>query len=279
MRRLILTEPPDHTGSIVLGGRDFRYLVRVLRLDRGDQFRGLLPDGTETLFKIVGIGKTSLTACAIGSVQGDEAFVSTGIPPSALADWERKELVPALSPIILCQALPKGQKMDLIVRQATEAGVALIIPFVSRYSVPKVDRALGMQKIERWNRIVKEARQQSGSDVATRIEPITDVAGLINYWEQVRRAHSGSRAILLHQDPLAKGTLHGYLEGNVETILIVVGPEGGFSQEEATEFMAHCFKPLLLGANVLRTETAALYAVAAIQVLLLEKASWNLSNR
>ncbi|WP_304223644.1 16S rRNA (uracil(1498)-N(3))-methyltransferase [Gracilinema caldarium] len=279
MRRLLLAEPPDHTGSIVLGGRDFRYLVRVLRLDRGDQFRGLLPDGTESLFKIVEIGKTSLTARTLGSVHSDESTASKGIPASIVADRERREQVPSVSSIILCQALPKGQKMDLIVRQATEAGVAAIVPFVSRYSVPKVDKTQGLQKIERWNRIIKEARQQSGSDVATRIEPITDVAGLISYWEQVCQTYSESRALLLHQDPLAKGTLHGYLEGNAETVLIVVGPEGGFSQEEAAEFMAHNFKPLLLGANVLRTETAAIYAIAAVQVLLLEKASWNLSNR
>lgn len=279
MRRLLLAEPPDNTGSIVLGGRDFRYLVRVLRLDRGDQFRGLLPDGTESLFKIVEIGKTSLTARRLGSVHSDESSASKGISASIVADRERKELVPSLSPIILCQALPKGQKMDLIVRQATEAGVTAIIPFVSRHSVPKVDQVQGMQKIERWNRIIKEARQQSGSDVATRIEPITDITGLIAYWEQLHQTNNGSRALLLHQDPLAKGTLHGYLEGNTETVLIAVGPEGGFSQEEAAEFAAHNFKPLLLGANVLRTETAAIYAIAAVQVLLLEKASWNLSNR
>jgi len=72
--------------------------------------------------------------------------------------------------------------------------------------------------------------------------------------------------------------LHGYLEGNIESVMIAVGPEGGFSEDEANCFIDQGFKPLLLGVNILRTETAAIFATAAVQVLLLEKVSWNLSN-
>jgi 16S rRNA (uracil1498-N3)-methyltransferase len=271
MRRLILSEHPGTLGTVRLGSKDYRYLVRVLRLQEGDQFRALLPNGTEALFRISEIGTSSLAASVI-----DE---TVAVPDSALADQERRATLPSVPPIILCQALPKGQKMDLIVRQATEAGVSLIIPFVSQHSVPRLDRTASQQKLERWNRIIKEARQQSGSDVATRMEPITDIQGLLTFLENHRQTRPQSRALLLHQDPLAKGTLHGYLEGNIESVLIAVGPEGGFSDEEAAQCIAQGFSPLLLGVNVLRTETAAIFATAAVQVLLLEKASWNLSNK
>ncbi|AEJ18406.1 RsmE family RNA methyltransferase [Gracilinema caldarium] len=270
MRRLILTEAPGTSGILNLGSREYRYLVRVLRLEAGDHFRALLPNGTETLFKIIEIGKTSLKAAII-----DELGV---IPDSARADQKRREILPPVPPIILCQALPKGQKMDLIVRQATEAGVSHIIPFVSQHSVPRLDMTASQQKLERWNRIIKEARQQSGSDVETQIHPITDMAGMFVFWNTLQQKTLNCRALLLHQDPLAKGTLHGYLEGSVESVLIAVGPEGGFSEDEANQCIAQGFKPLLLGMNVLRTETAAIFATAAVQVLLLEKASWNLLN-
>lgn len=272
MRRLILTEQPGTSGVVRLENKDYRYLVRVLRLQVGSQFRALLPDGTEAFFTITEIRKSSLKAC----MANDPAVPP---PDSAVADQRRRATLPKVAPIILCQALPKGQKMDLIVRQATEAGVSIILPFVSQYSVPRLDTKASQQKLERWSRIIKEARQQSGSDVATRIEPITDIGGIITVWNQIREKSPRTRALLLHQDPLAEGTLHSYLEGTVESVLIAVGPEGGFSDEEAAQCIAQGFSPLLLGVNVLRTETAAIFATAAVQVLLLEKASWKLSNK
>lgn len=270
MRRLILNEYPGPSGSLSLGSKEYRYLVRVLRLQIGEQFRALLPNGKETLFTITAIGKSGLEVALVKDIGP--------LPESAIADEERRATLPPLPPIILCQALPKGQKMDLIVRQAAEAGVSHIIPFISQHSVPQLDKSTAQQKLERWNRIIKEARQQSGSDVTTRIEPITDMKGLLEFWEQQKKITPNSQAILLHQDPLAQGTLHGYLEGNIQSVHIAVGPEGGFSDEEAAQCIEHGFKPLLLGVNVLRTETAAIFATAAVQVLLLEKASWILSN-
>lgn len=278
MRRLILGEVPNPEGYLTLGSKEYRHLVRVLRLGIGDQFRALLPSGTEALFQIVEVKKTTLEACRIEVPDGGTS-VSSSAPASARADEERRRSLPQVPPIILCQALPRGQKMDLIVRQATEAGVSLIIPFVSKHSVPRLDRTASLQKQERWSRIIREARQQSGSDMATRVEAITDIEGVIAFREKLARHQTGSRALLLHQDPLAKETLHRYLGGYVESVLITVGPEGGFSNDEAANFMKHGFNPLLLGVNVLRTETAAIFATAAVQVLLLEKASWNLSNR
>lgn len=278
MRRLILPEPPTEKGTLSLNGKEYRYLVRVLRLAVGDQFRALLPSGTEALFTIVQIGKTSLDArMETGPLSGSSHPENT--VAGALADQNRRRILPPVPPIILCQALPKGHKMDLIIRQATEAGVSIIVPFVSKHSVPQIDAAAELLKKERWNRIIKEARQQSGSDIPTRLHDITDLNGIIKLWQESRENQTGYRALLFHQDPLAQGTLHGYLDGDIKSVLIAVGPEGGFSEEEAHTLIAHEFNPLLLGVNVLRTETAALFAAAAVQVLLLEKASWNLSNR
>jgi len=80
--------------------------------------------------------------------------------------------------------------------------------------------------------------------------------------------------IFLHQDPLAQGTFHSYLGLGPDAVALAVGPEGGFSFMEVEQLVSARFLPALLGANVLRTETAAIFALAAVHAILLEKTSW-----
>jgi 16S rRNA (uracil1498-N3)-methyltransferase len=75
-------------------------------------------------------------------------------------------------------------------------------------------------------------------------------------------------------DGLEQGTFHEYLYNSPTFVAVAVGPEGGFSPGEAARFMAEGFKPLVMGSTILRTETAALYATAAVRIILLESASW-----
>jgi 16S rRNA (uracil1498-N3)-methyltransferase len=162
--------------------------------------------------------------------------------------------------------------MDLIIRQAAEGGVSEVVPFTSAYSVPRPDGSGG--RLERWRRIIREARQQSGSAVDTAVrEPVTFDA-LLGYWEALRLKYERPRALILHQAPLEKGSFHEYLDKRPDLVVLAVGPEGGFSPEEVSRVTALDFKPLTMGDTVLRTETAALYAQAAIRIILLESASW-----
>lgn len=267
MRRFLLTLPPDSEGRVRLTGKDHRYLCRVLRLRQGDWFPASLPSGEEVRFHIRSIGSTSLEGQVLREEGLDRPRGTVGKPQPGIGG--------AVPPIILCQSLPKGQKMDLIVRQATEAGIERILPFVSEHSVPTVGNdAEGIRKKERWDRIVKEARQQSGSPVATTVEKPTSTDGIVEFWKSFSLSKAKTVGILFHQDPLAQGTLHGYLSGCPEAVILVVGPEGGFSDSEASKFLDAGFKPILLGGTILRTETAALFAAAATHVILLESASW-----
>jgi 16S rRNA (uracil1498-N3)-methyltransferase len=165
--------------------------------------------------------------------------------------------------------------MDLIVRQAAEGGLAEVYPFASAHSVPKIDGPEG-GRLERWRRIVKEARQQSGSAVETVVHAPCTLEDLLDYWRALKERALKERALglFLHQDPLARGTFHGYLGNTPRLVAAAVGPEGGFSPEEASRFMAEGFKPLTMGDTILRTETAAVYAAAVIRIILLESASW-----
>jgi 16S rRNA (uracil1498-N3)-methyltransferase len=270
---LILSEGPSPDGLVRISGKDFRYIARVLRMGVGDRFRAVSPSGRELSIIVVSVGSGTL----VGST--DVSGPETGIDVERSLDIGRRSMLPSLPPIVLLQALPKGQKMDLIVRQATEAGIALILPFTSERSVSRPESGRDAQsKRERWERIVREARQQSGSDVSTAVAPLCDASTAMATWKTFRRERGGGVGILLHQNPLAQGTLHGYLSDDPPAVALAVGPEGGFSATEAEEFMAADFAPVLIGANVLRTETAALFAIAAVQTVLLEKTSWMLKT-
>jgi len=251
MKQFILSSEPDRSGRVRLEGRDYRYLARVRRLAPGEYFPALLPNGAGVVVRVCSVDNRTV----VGEV------APSGPSPHASP----------LPPIILFQALPKGEKMDLIVRQAAEGGLAEIVPFASEFSMVKQTSG---HKVSRWERIIKEARQQSGSTVATAIRQPLSMDGLFAYWEQLVKERPRALGLLFHHLPLAQTSLHGYLDNSPETAALVIGPEGGFSSAEAERFTAAGFKPFTIGDTVLRTETAALYAQAAVRILLGEKDSW-----
>jgi 16S rRNA (uracil1498-N3)-methyltransferase len=262
MKQFILPSLPNGDGIIRLYGKDYHYLVRVRRLKVGSVFRAILPGGAETPVEVL----STVDGILIGRCAAEAEKAGGGA---------------ALPPIILFQGLPKGTRMDLIVRQAAEGGVSEVAPFESEFSAVKIKPKPGMdEKLRRWERIIREARQQSGSVIPTAVQTPRTVDGLLDYWAALRQKYSRSVGILLHQEPwpprdgLEQGTFHEYLYNSPELVVAAVGPEGGFSPGEAARFIAEGFKPLVMGSTILRTETAALYAVAAVRIILLESASW-----
>ena len=263
MKQFILDREPDSDNIVRLEGNDYHYLVRVRRLAAGEAFNAFLPDGSETSIKILSISKNILTGeCQI-------------TPPCFTSSSPHRN-------IILFQSLPKSDKMDLIVRQAAESGIKEIVPFVSEFSVVpagKTGAGISEQKFLRWERIIKEARQQSGSKTATGIcKPLT-INQLLDYWVGLIEKDK-TIGLLFHHRGLENEGLHSYLynvtSGNV---VIAIGPEGGFSDTEVTLFLQNGFKPVMIGDTILRAETAALYCAAAVRILLLESNQWELKQK
>jgi len=275
MKQLILNCKPGKDDIVRLKDNDYHYLVNVRRLAVGEYFPALLPDGSETQVQVISIDKNALTGrCISDSLNPISSSAEPLVRSPCLSENSFK--------IILFQSMPKGDKMDLIVRQAAESGIAEIVPFISEFSVGKA--SVGMQKYSRWEKIIKEARQQSGSKTATALHNPLTMSEMFDYWKKLNKDNSinfGTLGLLFHhisKEGLEQNSLHGYLNNNPGVVVLVIGPEGGFSDKEVTLFLENDFKPITIGDTVLRTETAALYCAAAIRILLLEKNSWELKK-
>lgn len=127
-----------------------------------------------------------------------------------------------------------------------------------------------------WLKAIRRywAQTRSGSRAVGTVRAPVGLDGLLSYWESVREP--GALGLLAM--PLAKEGFHLYLETMPKLIALAAGPEAGFAPEEEKAFAAAGFRPVSLGPTVLRTEHAALYAIAAVRTLLIERDSWTLKR-
>ena len=262
MKRLVLPDQYRGSPSWVLQGNEFHHVIRVLRRRIGDHVPAIDSTGQRVILHIESIEATS---CHV-RVEVEQGTQSDPHPTGHIR-------------ITLIQCLPKGRKMDLIVRQATETGVSTIVPILSEYTVPTLKGDASEKKRERWLRIAKQAMQQSGNPILPEIRVPTPFGELEFFWRQLCKEHPTAVGVFFHQDALDGRGLHSYLnpcrgEENPR-VAVCIGPEGGFSSSEIKKLLNIGFHPVYIKTNVFRTETAALYAVAAIQTVLLEKNLWS----
>jgi 16S rRNA (uracil1498-N3)-methyltransferase len=164
--------------------------------------------------------------------------------------------------LILALGLTKGEKMDFVVEKATELGAWTIVPFVSSYTVPKLDETKIAKRTERWRKIALSATKQCGR---TRIP---EIGTPCEFRELIGRAWAETLKLFFWEAE-ARHTLGEVraTTGAVRSILIVTGAEGGFTSEEAAMAQEHGFCTIQLGPRILRAETAAVIATALVQFL------------
>ena len=173
----------------------------------------------------------------------------------------------------LFQFVAKGSKMDAIVRQATECGVSTIVPVLGAYS-----QAGGGEKnfrSDRLLRIIKEARQQSGSAMDTRILDAMPLEEALALWKEEHGSAEDSFAAVLYERTEDTQALHkAVAQKKIRHVALAVGADGGISPEEILLFRQGGFVPLHFKTNILRCETAALYGIAALQNAITEQNIW-----
>jgi len=165
--------------------------------------------------------------------------------------------IPERFEITVAQGLPKGQKMDFVVEKLTGLGAATIVPLYSERSVV-VDT--GSAKIDRWRRLAKTAAAQCGRDKIPEVtEPLE--------FQKVVASFSDYDCVLFPWELAEQVSLRSVLPELIERagrILVVIGPEGGFSHAEAEAAQRHGAHVVGLGTRILRTDTAALVVVALL---------------
>jgi 16S rRNA (uracil1498-N3)-methyltransferase len=193
MRQYIASALPDKNGQLSVTGKDFKYLCQVLRLSVGDVIQVRLPNQELVDMQVFKLQAKQLILVKELCNSQDNS-VETGVNASSLNEIKLPE-------IWLFQFLPKMQKMDLIIRQSTECGVTKIIPIISDFSSKDFSyKKDDCERVARWERIVKEARQQSGSAINTTIENPMLLEDALKMWNEGAKGCG----FVLHEASIAK---------------------------------------------------------------------------
>lgn len=161
--------------------------------------------------------------------------------------------------VTIAQSLVKEQKMDLILQKSCELGVSEIIPINTTRSIVKLDKK-EVKKVERWNKILKEASEQSKRIVIPKVNGIMDIKDLCNLDYDIKILCTVNELSMSLKKVLSKDL-------NNLKIMFVIGPEGGFTEMEEKILIDNGFISTSFGKRVLRTETASLYALSIINYI------------
>jgi 16S rRNA (uracil1498-N3)-methyltransferase len=161
--------------------------------------------------------------------------------------------------ITLAQALPEGTKMDWIIEKAIELGVSGFQPLAAQRCVVRLSAERAEKKMGHWRGIIESASEQSGRNRLAQLAPLQDYKQWITQQDMHRRIILTPRA----QQSLPDWARHQ----GPQAVTLVIGPEGGLSEQEEDLALRHGALPLAMGPRILRTETAALAAVGALSAI------------
>jgi len=224
-----------HT-AVEVSGPAATHIVRVLRLKSADAL---------TVFD----GRGGEYEARIDAIRKDRVFVSVG----AHRAIERESPLAAT----LAQGISRGERMDFVVQKATELGVRRIVPLITERSVVRLDPQQAESKRRHWRAVAVAACEQSGRNS---VPEVALPASLIAFLATAGAAADAARIVLSPRG----GTRLRDLQ-SVTGVIMLIGPEGGLSEIELETAVHAGFQAVSLGPRVLRTETAAIAALAAIQ--------------
>lgn len=209
---------------------------RVLRLRPGDRVTAL--DGLGNEYDVVLEEVTN--ARVIGRADGKAE--ATGEPAARLT---------------LYQSLLRREKFEWVLQKGTELGVSAFVPVITRRSLVRDAEDVTPEKLTRWQRIIREAAEQSGRGLLPELRPA------LTFGDAVQAARAAGRALIAYEGH-APHTIRDALQSAPRSVALFVGPEGGYEPEEVDEAVAAGAVAVTLGRRILRTETAAVVGAALI---------------
>lgn len=159
--------------------------------------------------------------------------------------------------------LIKGSKFDLVVQKAVELGVNEIVPFVSRYTVVKLDKHKFDSKQQRWQKIAQAAAKQSQRALIPQVRKPIDFPHVVS---ELKASGTDSKILMLYEKA-AELSLKQLNEESFDTISIIIGPEGGFCRNEVEQVRTIGGSIIKVGDRIMRSETAAIVGISLIQFI------------
>ena len=235
LTRCFVELPLSVGGNVALPESAAAHLVRVLRLQQGDACVLFNGDGHDYAARLSSVGKREV-----------------------LADIQSAQAIANESPLhlTLVQGIARGEKMDLILQKATELGVAAIIPVMAERTEVKLDAERTEKRMAHWRSVIASACEQSGR---ARLPGLSAPTALNDAARGI-----ASDALRLTLDPTGDVSL-ATVQVTTGAVAVAIGPEGGWSPRDRDTLSAAGFTGLRLGPRILRTETAGLAAIAALQ--------------
>lgn len=231
--------PLSAGAELVLPEDTANHLLRVLRLGEGDACVLFNGDGHDYPATITLAAKR-------------EARVRLDAPVAVHTESPR--------PLILLQGIARGEKMDLILQKATELGITAIAPVNAERTEVKLDAQRMEKRVAHWHSVIVSACEQSGR---ARVPSLSSPKSLAD-----AAAATPANALKLTLDPQGEHRLSTLAAAADTPIVVAIGPEGGWSPRDRETLAAAGFQGLQLGPRILRTETAGLAAIAALQAKL-----------
>lgn len=240
MRRFFVAPEAVQDDTVQFDAELARHMGKVLRLSAGEQVTVCTGDGTAYLVELTAFSKDAVTGRILEQLQ----------------DLRETDIE-----LVLYQGMPKGDKLELIIQKCTELGVSSVIPVETGRSVVHLDSSKAGKKLERWQKIAQEASQQS-----KRVQVPT--VGPYYSWKQFLQHLSEQNGLTIvfwedEQTQSLKALLRSQ-ETKPKRVNLVVGPEGGLSEEEVEQLRALGAVSASLGKRILRTETAGMAGISMI---------------
>jgi 16S rRNA (uracil1498-N3)-methyltransferase len=236
-RFFVAPELVQHLDAEIPLPKELAHQLRdVLHLQVGEQVALLDNSGDEILARIANVSKSAVDVRLVERRAGkNESSVR----------------------IILCQGLLKSARFEWVLEKGTELGVSVFSPILCRRSLAGLEDA-GTSKMQRWQRIITEAAEQSGRARLPALLPIRPLMHALN------DIPPGALALMPWEEERALMLRDALKSSSSSTVIIFIGPEGGLTAEEVNQAQQHGAQVVSLGARILRAETAALAAVTSV---------------
>ncbi|REE93069.1 16S rRNA (uracil1498-N3)-methyltransferase [Paenibacillus taihuensis] len=246
MQRYFVTPEQLKDDRVVLTGDDAHHVIRVMRMEAGDSI--IVSDGKSRVAEAV------IRTLSPGNVEAD---ISEWLPVTSEPLWS----------VTVAQSLPKGDKMEIVIQKGTEIGAVSFVPFQSQRMIVQYDAKKEAKRLERWGKIAKEAAEQAHRSRIPAIEEVAtwkELLALVPTFDLALFCYEKEGGGLGLRDALSSQRARHNWGSEERNILLIVGPEGGFTEREAEEVEEAGAVIVGLGKRILRTETAAMVGLACL---------------